>query len=155
MARIQHRIGVQAPPEVIWEVIYDLAGWAGWNPIHPRAEGQIRIGGQLTLTLALPGRAHRTIRPTVLDWVPNEQLHWRAAEWGGLARSIRFVEIEKLAEENCIVSTGELVEGVMASMALRQNGGALQRGFAAMNEALKARAETLWRERRPATTSDA
>ena len=29
------------------------------------------------MTLALPGQEPQQIRPTVLEWVPNEQLHWR------------------------------------------------------------------------------
>src|SRR5262245_54776081 len=75
--RLEHRVGVNAPPEIIWEVVSYLDRWSEWNPLYPKAAGQIRIGETLTLTLAVPGQPPQEIRPTVLDWIPNEQLHWR------------------------------------------------------------------------------
>jgi hypothetical protein len=151
--KIEHRIGINAPPEVIWTLIYDVAGWPAWNPIHPKAEGVVRIGSSLDLTLALPGRAHRRIRPVVLEWVPLEQLHLRLSYWGGLARSVRYVEIEALGEENCIISTGEIFSGFLADLVASQVGRTLRRGLIQMNEALKARAESLWREQGLVPTS--
>jgi hypothetical protein len=145
--RIEQRIGVQAPAEVIWDVIYDLERWHEWNPLYPRASGRIAIGQPLDLTLALPGQPERQIQPVVLEWVPNEQLHWRLSVMGGLMKSIRFIEIDALSETGCIVNNGELFQGLMAKTALRQVGRSVHRGFGQMNEALKARAETLWSQR--------
>src|SRR5258708_37440082 len=48
--RIEHRIGIQAPAEVIWEVISDLKSWEQWNTLYPKASGLIRIGGALQQT---------------------------------------------------------------------------------------------------------
>ena len=53
---IEHRIGIQAPPEAIWSVVSDIARWKEWNPLYPRADGVVRIGAQLDLDLVLPGR---------------------------------------------------------------------------------------------------
>jgi hypothetical protein len=145
--RIEHRIGVQAPAEVIWEVLYDLERWAEWNPLYPKAAGAIRIGAPLTLTLALPGQAPREIQPVVLEWVPHEQLHWRLSMLGGLVRSIRYIEIEQLAEASCIVASGEIIGGLMGPTVARRMGRAIHRGFVAMDEALKARAEAAWQAR--------
>jgi hypothetical protein len=146
--RIEHRIGIQAPPEVIWEVIADLSAWHEWNPLYPRAEGTIRIGQPLSLTLALPGQKPQEIAPVVLEWVPNEQLHWRLSLMGGLIRTIRFMEIERLAEESCIVSNGEIFGGLVGQRAAKRVGNAIYRGFREMDEALKARAEAIWQARR-------
>ncbi|HVI34531.1 SRPBCC domain-containing protein [Phenylobacterium sp.] len=145
--RIEHRIGVQAPAEVIWDVLYDLERWHEWNPLYPRAVGQIRLGETLDMTLALPGQAERQIQPVVLEWVPNEQLHWRLTLMGGLMKSIRFIEIDALSEAGCIVNNGELFQGLLAKSALRQVGRSVHRGFGQMNEALKARAEAAWQAR--------
>ena len=142
--RIEHRIGIQAPAEVIWDVLYDLDRWSEWNPLYPKASGTIRIGSPLTLTLALPGQAPREIHPVVLEWVPNEQLHWRLTALGGLVKTVRYIEIEQLAEASCIVSSGEIFGGWLGTSVARQMGRAAHRGFVAMNEALKARAEAAW-----------
>lgn len=141
---IEHRIGVQAPAEVIWEIIYDLAGWSDWNPLYPKASGDIRIGAPLSVTLALPGQAPREIHPVVREWVPNEQLHWNLSLMGGLLKSVRYVEIEQLAEASCIVSNGEIFGGIMGPSAAKRMGRSIHRGFREMNEALKARAEARW-----------
>ena len=140
--RIETRIGVQASPEVIWAVVSDLARWGEWNPIYSQASGEIRIGSTLALTLTRPGQPPQDIRPVVLDWVPGEQLHWRLSMLGGLVRTTRYIEIEKLAETSCIVSNGEYFAGVMAPSLVRRVGRSLNRGFREMNEALKIRAET-------------
>lgn len=143
--QVEHRIGVQAPAEVTWQVIHDLAAWESWNPTYPRATGEIRIGGPLALTVALPGQAPMEIRPVVLEWVPNEQLHWKLRMVGGLVRTLRYIEIEAVSETGCIVSNGEYIGGVLGGSVVRRIGRSAYRGFLAMNEALKARAEDLWR----------
>jgi len=141
---IEHRIGIQAPAETIWEILYDLTSWESWNPMYTKASGDIRIGGTLDLTLEVPGQPVQQIRPVVLEWVPNEQLHWRLSLMGGLVKTTRYIEIETLAEASCIVSNGEFFAGVMGPTVVRRMGGSVRRGFAAMNEALKTRAEARW-----------
>lgn len=143
--QVEHRIGIQAPAEVIWQVIHDLAAWESWNPTYPRATGEIRIGGALDLTVALPGQSAMEIRPVVLEWVPNEQLHWKLNMVGGLVKTVRYIEIEAVSEAGCIVSNGEYIGGVLGGSVVRRIGRSAYRGFLAMNEALKARAEDLWR----------
>src|ERR1700682_2500622 len=106
--KIEHRIGVQAPAEVIWEIVSDLSHWGDWNPLYPRAEGQLRIESRLELVLALPGQKPQVIRPTIIDWVPNEQIHWGLKMMGGLIRSVRYIEIEALTATGCIFSNGEI-----------------------------------------------
>jgi len=145
---IEHRIGVQAPAEVIWEIIYNLDDWARWNPLYTRAAGVIRLNAPIDLTLQLPGQEPRQIQPTILEWVPNEQLHWKLSLMSGLVKTVRYVEIEALAEASCIVSNGEIFGGMMGSTTVRQIGGSVRRGFIGMNEALKAEAEQRWRAAR-------
>jgi hypothetical protein len=146
--RIEHRIGVEAPAEVIWEVISDLKSWESWNKLYPKAAGEIHIGSVLDVTLAIPGEAPRQIQPTVLEWVPNEQLHWRLTMLGGLVKATRYFEIETLAEANCIVSNGEILGGLMGPRIGKRMARTLYRAFIEMNEALKARAEGLWLARK-------
>jgi len=146
--RVEHRIGIQAPAEVIWEVIADLASWDQWNPIYPKASGEIRIGSTLDVTLALPGEAAQQLKPVVQEWVPNEQLHWKLTLLGGMVKTTRFIEIERLGEENCIISNGELIGGLLGPRLGRRMGPRIYRAFREMDEALKARAEMLWARRK-------
>lgn len=153
--KIEHRIGVKASAETVWEFLSDLTTWADWNPLYPQASGILRIGAPLTLTLALPGQPTRTITPTVVDWVPLEQIHWRLSAMGGLVRSIRYLEIEALSEQSCVFSNGEIFMGLLGPRVLRQYKRPIRQGFTAMGEAVRDRAEQAWRDGGGATTSDA
>jgi hypothetical protein len=150
--KLEHRLGIRAPAEAIWEVIADVERWSEWNPLYPKAAGVIRIGSPLELEVALPGQVTRAIRPVIKDWVPNEQLHWRLSMVGGLVKSTRYIEIERLVDNACIFSNGELFEGLLGPAVARRMRGAFRQGFAAMGEAVKARAEATWRPVAGATT---
>lgn len=153
--KIEHRIGVQAPADTIWQLIYDLRGWAAWNPLYPKAEGTVRMGEVLTLTVAVPNQPERVIRPKVVDWTPNELIHWRLSLAGGLLKSIRYLEIETLSETGCIFSNGEIFDGFAAPYLVPRIGRDIRKGFTAMGEAVKARAEATWQSERRAPKSKA
>jgi hypothetical protein len=143
--KIEHRVGIQAPAEAIWAVVADIQGWAAWNPIYPKAEGALRIGSVLTLELNLEGRKPQTIRPVILDWIPNEQIHWRLTAAGGLVKTTRYLEIEKLGENSCIFANGELFDGPLGPWVVRSLRSSVRKGFAGMGEAVKTRVEAAWR----------
>lgn len=147
--KIEHRIGVQAPAEAIWSVVADLERWPEWNPLYPKANGVLRIGSQLDLEVAVPGQTPRMIRPVILDWVPNDQIHWRLSMFGGLIKSLRYLEIEALTETGCIFTNGELFEGPLGPTVAKRMRKPLRAGFAAMGEALKARVEAQRAAARP------
>jgi len=151
--KVEHRIGVHAPAEVVWEMIHDVAGWPQWNPIYPKAAGVVRIGERLSFTRALPGQPHQQIEATVLDWTPNELLHLKRTALGGLMSVTHYWEVDALAEEGCVFSSGELYTGWLGPSAARRIRGSLKRGFVAVAEAVKARAEAAWQARSAAPTS--
>ena len=109
------------------------------------ARGMEAGAAQLTRTLNLNGRAPQVITPTVVDWVPNEQIHWRLKMLGGLVRSTRYLEIEALGETGSIFSNGELFEGALGPTVAKRLRPAIRAGFAAMGEAVKARVEAVGR----------
>ncbi|MFN3856731.1 MAG: SRPBCC family protein [Caulobacter sp.] len=146
--RIEHRIGIAAPKDVIWESLHDLSSWADWNPLYPRAEGVIRIGNTLDVDLALPGRPVQTIQPVILDWAPEDHIHWRLSVARGMVKSVRFLEIEELSAAGCVFSNGEIFSGMLSRIVIPGIGRSIQKGFTDMGEALKARAEAHWQARR-------
>jgi len=148
--KLEHRVGIAAPAEVIWEILSDIPGWTHWNPIHPKAAGEVRYGARLALTLALPGQPHQEIEPAILDWTPNEAIHWTDRSTYGLVKTVRYLEIETLSATGCSFSNGEIFAGLLGPSVARRKRSSLRRGFAALGEALKDRAEALWAERRGA-----
>ena len=130
--------------ELIWDIVRDLSRWHEWNPTYPQASGEVRIGELISVTLALPGQPAQDLRPRIMDWVPNEQLHWELKMMGGMIKTLRYIEIEALGPANSVVDNGEIFGGLMGPSLGKRMGRTVQRGFKAMNEALKARAEAQW-----------
>jgi hypothetical protein len=142
--KIEARIGVQAPGSVIWAMVSDINGWPAWNPIYPKAEGEVQFGAKLSLEVALPGEKPRAIQPTVQDWTPGEQIIWTLSLMGGLLRSTRYIEIEVLGETNCIFSNGEFFEGPLMRFMSRRLRRAIKAGFKQFCETVRERAEAAW-----------
>jgi len=153
--RIEHRLGIPAPAHVVWEVLADIERWPEWNPLYPRAQGQLRIGGGLSLTEAAPGREPAELHPRIVDWVPDAQILWRQSEHWGLVSRLRYLEIEKLSDEGCIFANGEDWYGRLARYVDRGRRRALYEGMEAMSLALRDRAVELWRSRGGGPTSRA
>ena len=138
--RIEHRIGVAASPEKVWEVIADLEKWAEWNAMHPEARGAIGIGATIEVAEVIegePGRLHQVMIP---DWTPELQLIW-VNRRAFMARSTRYFEIEKLSDEACLLANGEIFEGYRGKAWAQGRRGAFRAAFEAVNEAIKTRAE--------------
>jgi len=150
---VEHRIGIQAPAELVWELISDFSTWEQWNPVHPRAEGQLKIGTSLSVHQALPGEPVRVIQPVVQDWVPYEQLHWRSTRLGGFVTAIRYIEIENMGPSSSTFSNGELFMGMLVRWISRDDRRKLKAAYTQMGEALRDHAEALWSQRQNSPTS--
>ncbi|CAN5552131.1 SRPBCC domain-containing protein [soil metagenome] len=150
---VEHRIGVQAPADLVWEVISDFAAWGQWNPVHPRIEGEMRIGTTLTVAFVSEGEVV-TLKPIVQDWVPYEQLHWRTKRLKGFVTAIRYIEIDKKGDESSIFSNGELFIGPLVRFVSRAERRRLRAAFTIMGEALRDHVEALWLERQKTPISD-
>lgn len=151
--KIEHRLGVAAPADVIWEVLSDIPSWPQWNPLYPKADGVIRIGSVLDLDVAIEGQPVRPIKPVVLDWAPYDHLHWRLSMANGMIKSVRYLEIEPLSDTGCIFSNGEIFGGLLTPFVIGPMRYPIRRGFEALGEALKVQAEALWQDRQQAPTS--
>ena len=149
---VEYRTGVQAPAEIVWEVISDFAAWGDWNPIHPRIEGALRIGTPLNVEVVLGDAPAKVIEAVVQDWVPYEQLHWRTKRLRGFVTAIRYLEIENMGPANATFSNGELFVGPLVRLVSRDERRRLRAAYTRMGEAVKTRAEALWSQRQNTPT---
>ncbi len=144
---IEHRLGVSAPPQTVWEILSDIEGWDRWSGLYRQSSGTLRIGETLTMEMALAGEEPERLKATVVDWAPELQIHLSMKLYGGLLSTTRYFEIEKLTDTGCIFSNGEIYRGLLARFMPRRLKRALRQGFVQMSESLKVQAEAAWRRR--------
>jgi hypothetical protein len=140
--RIQARVGVQAPAFAVWEIISALDTWQHWNPLFTEAEGRLSIGALLQLRRVHEGKRElHEVR--VVDWVPNEQILWTRS-LGLMATVMAYMEIEALSETACVLSVGEIYDGLIGERIGEKKRRILTPGWKALADAAKQRAEAAW-----------
>jgi hypothetical protein len=143
--KVEHRVGAPFSSKAIWDVLSDLPRWKEWNTLYPEIHGLLRIQQKLAIGESFPGQPDRVIRPTVVDWVPNEQILWAISEHMGLVKRIRYIEIETLGEgdTNCILSNGELYQGLLGDRVGKSRRKWLKKGFEQLNADIVARVKAV------------
>jgi hypothetical protein len=141
MRLIETEIDVAAPAPRVWHVLADFDAYPAWNPFISRIEGDVAVGARLRVTVAVPGRKPRRVRPTLLVADRPHEICWRGRFlFPGLFDGVHFFRIESKGD-HCRFYQGERFTGLLTRTANESLYPALKAGFEAMNKALKARAE--------------
>src|SRR5690606_42129988 len=109
--RIEHRIGVRATAERLWDVLTDFGGWERWNPHEVKVQGALGYGAPISLTERLPDLGERQVQASLGEGEPNPQPGW-VERRGVLFRTLRYDEIEELDRGACLVSHGMVFTGL-------------------------------------------
>jgi hypothetical protein len=138
---ISHTIEIEASPDAVWRELADTASYGDWNPFVRRLDGELVAGSRIEVEITPPDGRAMTFKPKVLAAEPGRELRWlgHLLVRGVFDGEHSFV-IEPLGEGRSRLTQAERFSGLL----VRPLGGGLgktERGFEAMNKALKARAE--------------
>lgn len=138
---ISHTIEIDAAPEVVWSQLADTGSYGDWNPFVRRLDGELEEGSRIEVEIQPPDGRAMTFKPRVLAAKPGRELRWLGHLLvRGLFDGEHSFEIEPLDGGRTRFTQSERFSGLL----VRPLGGGLgktERGFEAMNRALKARAE--------------
>ena len=135
-------VDIDAPAGTVWEVLVDFARYPAWNPFIVSAEGDVEVGGRLTLRMQPAGGSPVTVRPTLVEVAEGRRLRW-LGRLGvrGLFDAEHVFTIEPNGAGGSRLEQREDFRGLLVPFFA----GSLDRGtlpaFRAMNTALKDRAE--------------
>lgn len=134
---------IDAPPALVWQVLTDTSAYGDWNPFMPRLTGDLRKGRRLEVRIVPPGSRGMTFRPTVTAAEEERELAWLGRlALPGLFDGAHSFTLTPRTDGGTELTQREVFRGLLvplgASMLRRT-----EAGFAAMNEALKDRAEGL------------
>jgi hypothetical protein len=141
MKELRTQIEIEATPERVWEILTDFAAYPEWNPFIQTIEGRAAPGSKLEVRIEPPGGRAMTFKPTVLEAAPRQELRWLGRVLvPGLFDGEHSLRIEPIGDSRVRFVQAERFTGVLVPL-LGKGLEKTQRGFTAMNEALKRRAE--------------
>lgn len=142
MATLEHEITITASAERIWAVLTDFASYAQWNPFILQAQGEARVGTDIVLTMQAPGHGVTRVRSKIVVVTPRRELRWRGHLFlPGVFDVEHVFQIEPMDAKLVRLRQYEQIHGVLVPFvrSILQDS---EKGFAAMNEALKMRTES-------------
>lgn len=142
---LRAEIDIAAPREIVWAVLTDLSRYPEWNPFTTRIDGTLGEGADLVLHVALrPGHKEKRQRQRVVALVAPDRIAWRT--YVGTPTLLR-AQREQLLTSNAAgtthYSTTDSFSGGLVPLVMSLYRKDMERGFATMTQALKARAEVL------------
>jgi hypothetical protein len=139
--RLSADIEIDATPGQVWEVLTDLAAFPAWNPFIVRAEGVVEPGRRLTLTMQPVGGRAMTLRPRLVEVDVPRRLRWRGTLGvPGLMDAEHTFTLEPRKGGTRLIQQ-ETFRGVLVPFLAASLNRRTLPAFAAMNEALRSRAE--------------
>lgn len=147
MFTIDKTLEINAPPEVVWEVITDFPRYGEWNPFILECKTTLKSGDPIDLKVKLMS-VPQPQREWILEHVPGKSFAYQMKPFpGGALSSRRSHEVTDAGGNRTRYHSYFQLKGWMKPLVVGLLGGRLEKGFAGMNAGVKQRAEQLWTER--------
>jgi len=136
-------IDIDATPEVVWQVLTELDGYADWNPFITSSGGTAEVGERLVNRMEPPGGMAITLKPQVTVVEDGKTFEWFGkVGFSGLFDGRHRVDLEAI-ETGIRLTQSESLDGILVRVMRKSVDTNTHAGFEAMNTALKARAEAV------------
>ena len=139
---VQSVIAINAPLARVWSVLVDLEHYSEWNTFVPSMQSSFQVGSLLTMRVRLRKWLYVKSVETITAIEPRHLLAWKTRSPDWLNQGERFQVITELDAETTRYWTREAFTGIFAPVIKILFGRDLQRGFDAVAQNLKMRAES-------------
>lgn len=144
MEHIRSEIDISATLDKVWRVLVDFDTYPSWNPFVRSINGEQAPGTQLSVTVQPEGGRAMTFKPRLLVFEREKELRWKGKLLlPGVFDGEHYFQLTAVTPGKVHFVQGEVFSGFLVPLVFRGSMRAgTERGFAAMNRALKIRAET-------------
>ena len=143
MQELASNILIDAPRERVWRILLDFDRYPEWNPFVSRITGWPAVGEQLDIRLTPPGGMALSFKPEVVRVEPEREFRWLGKLLiKGMFDGEHIFELEEESPETVRFVQREAFSGLLVPLLLLLARKSTLRGFEAMNQALKQRAES-------------
>jgi hypothetical protein len=136
--KVVTRISIAAPPAKVWAILTDFDSYSAWNPFITRITGKPAVGEVITADLHTTNIKPRTVQAKILIVDPQHQLRWLGT-LPGLFSGEHYWRMRERPDGGADLEQGEVFRGVLVPFIKPER---LRVDYEAMNQALKARAES-------------
>jgi hypothetical protein len=143
---IDATLDIEAPAELVWEVITDFPRYGEWNPFVVACQSTLKPGDPIDLQVVLTSRPQKQ-REWIISHTPGVEFSYSMKPVPGLLRSRRQHKLSPLGPGRCRYESHFELAGAMRPLVLALFGGGMKRGFAGMTAGIKTRAEQLQQQR--------
>jgi hypothetical protein len=144
---IDKTVEINAPADVVWEVLTDLPRYDEWNPFVVECRSVLRPGEAINMKVRL-GTKLQKANEVVLAFEPKKHFAYRMKPVPpGALSSFRSHDLEPLGGERSRYRSYFELKGWMMPLVRALMGRHLEAGFAGMTDGIRQRAEQLWSQR--------
>lgn len=148
MKMVRTEIVIDASAQTIWSILDDLELYVDWNRVLPEVRGLTRVGGHIDAVIIFTGSEPQPFSPKLIRIVGARELRWVSEIPGeSVSRAEHYFILTPLPDGKTHVEHCEEFDGPFADAMWAMVGHIAPADYAALNEALKARAEAA--ERKP------
>lgn len=137
-------VRINAPRELVWEILTDLKQYPAWNPFTYKVESTLSIGDPVDLTVKMGMLGNKQQREIVCTVKKPEQLSWNmklGMPW--LLQAQRDQFLLEVDSNTCTYQTSDTFSGLLTPLVLALYESQIKKGFNSVAYALKIRAEAL------------
>ena len=134
-------IAIEAPVELVWDVLVDFANYGRWNPFCPSAEAELVLDTPIVMKTWLGENLIDQVE-YICRIEPCEAIAWRMENKpGDPVHARRTQTLKKLDDQRCTYFTIDEFSGEAMPAMLEQFSRIIEDGFNACGQGLKAYCE--------------
>ncbi|WP_340817949.1 SRPBCC domain-containing protein [Methanolobus sp. WCC4] len=142
MNKICTDVTIEAPIDVVWDLLTDFENYEKWNSFIPDIKGKLEPGSKLDIFLQPPEMKGMRIDPVVTKVEPVKEFRWIGNLWvKGIFDGEHAFRLEDLENNRTRMIQCERFRGILAPLILYLVGEKTRMGFESMNTSLKKECE--------------
>lgn len=142
MREIKTEIQISSTPDKVWGILVDFPGWANWNPIVNKIEGNLEVGAELQITMTdkngNDGKSYKSIITTIEE---NNCFGFIGSMGAKFIFSAERVIELKASNEGTLFTQKEVYNGILVPLFWSKLSEQALPMLKAMNKALKKKVE--------------
>ncbi|OUS06199.1 hypothetical protein A9Q81_03430 [Gammaproteobacteria bacterium 42_54_T18] len=143
---VSDTVEINAPIELVWEILVDIAQYPHWNPFTVKIEGNLKVGNALDLHVNMPKRGDRVQTEIVEKIDAPHCLSWgMTLGLSPLLSALREQKLESISINRCSYVTSDRFSGLLSPLVYFLFYDDVYGGFNRVAYALKNKAEIAWK----------